>query len=125
MTYLVKDTFQYAGDLVFNTLDDFVNYFWQGQPSAVLENAESYLTIDQHSKLSIIYTGIITHNWDSETKTYTRVVDFGSAINYMEYRMNIDNIRDSIIDGSLVVDDNFRTIMTLTMDLQKTTEFIG
>lgn len=125
MTYLVKDTFQYTGDLVFNTLEDFVVYFWQGQPSAVLANAESYLTIDQHSTLSIIYTGIITHNWDSETKTYTRVVDFGSAINYMEYRINIDNIRDSIIDGSLVVDDNFRTIMTLTMDLEKTTEFIA
>ena len=125
MTYLVKDTFQYTGDLVFNTLEEFVNFFWRGEPNEVFENATSYLSVDQHLKLSILYTGIVTHSWDSETKIYTRVVDFESAINYMECRINIDNIRDSIINGSLVVDNNFRDAMTLTMNLQKTTEFIG
>lgn len=124
MTYLVKDTFQYTGDLVFNTLEEFVNFFWRGEPSQVFENASSYLSADQHLKLSILHTGIVTHVWDSETKIYTRVIDFGSAINYMECRINIDNIRDSINDGTLIVDNNFRDAMTLTMDLEKTTEFI-
>ena len=125
MPYVVKDTFQYSGTQEFATLNDFVNYFWQGPPSDVITEIGSYLALHQNLKFNLLYTGIVDHTWNPETKVYTRTIDFGSANDYVACRAAVDYIREAINDGTLVVNDKIRQVMTTLMDIQKTTEILG
>lgn len=92
MTYIVKDTFVYSGDTVFNTLDEFLLHFWQGNPSDTMTWLSTLVDADNAAALQLLQTNIASQTWDADTKTYVRFIDFVSQTNYLACRLAVDSL---------------------------------
>ena len=118
MAYLVRDTFEYLGEQQIDTLEDFLQFFWQGSFEDFLSLLPSRIDSDNIENIKQLQTKLVSENWDPQTKTYIRIVDFGSPVNYLSNRMAIESLQ-------WATDPQLQPMMTETLDLIKTTEFIG
>jgi hypothetical protein len=92
LAYLVKDTFEYTGDLQFDTLDDFVAHFYGGAVGDLQTLLESRTDAETAAICLQLYTNIVEHNWDAATNTYTRTLSFPSQADYLACRAAISSI---------------------------------
>jgi hypothetical protein len=119
LAYIVKDTFEYIGDEQFNTLGEFLQWFWKDsfEDYLLMVSAKSDIE-DGPNKVLPLRDSIISQSWDPETKVYTRIVDFDSPVKYLENRM----VHQGLLWG---LDSDLSNIFDANEDLIKTTEIIG
>ena len=121
MAYIVKDTFEYTGEETFNTLEEFLQWFWQGSFEDFITLVSTKTDVeDGVAKVRLLQTNIINQSWDPDTNTYTRIVDFESAVNYLTNRMAIQGL-PYLND----VDPYLQQIVDASTEYIKTTEIIG
>lgn len=119
MAYIVKDTFEYIGDEQFNTLEEFLQWFWKDSFEDYLQLVSSKSDVeDGVNKVRPLWDNIISQSWDPEAKIYTRVVDFDSPVKYLENRM----VHQGLPWG---LDSDLSNIFDANEDIVKLTEIIG
>lgn len=114
MAYLVKDTFRYTGDQQFNTLEDFLQHFWQGTIDAAMDTFALMIDTDQLDSIKFIKNNIIDQHWDSVAKTYTRTIDFTSPVNYISCRSVIGSMPWSDDDRLIKYQNNVQELVKIT-----------
>jgi hypothetical protein len=118
LTYIVKDTFEYIGDNTFETLEDFLLWFWQGTFDDYLALIPTKTdTPDSANILRLMRDNLVEEHWNAETKIYTRLIDYGSEINYLANRMVVQSL-------PYWTDPFMMTIRDNDSNLIKTTEII-
>jgi len=118
LAYLVKDTFQYTGDQHFDTLEEFLQYFWQGSFDDILSLLSEKTDSANVDNIGMLQTNVVSHDWNPQTKVYVRIVDFNSPVDYLSHRTSVNSLQwQTDIQLEPFLNDN--------LNLVKTTEFIG
>ena len=119
MAYIVKDTFEYTGEEIFNTLEEFLQWFWQGSFEDFLSTVLATTDVDDAAeKIRPVYENIVRQDWNPDTRVYIRIVDFESPVNYLSNRMVVQSL-------PYTTHEYFQQIQNADTDLIKTTEIIG
>ncbi len=114
MTYIVKDTFVYTGDNNFETLDEFLVWFWLGPFDDFLADLPTKTDIPNAvDVVTLMKTNVVEEHWNPETKTYVRAIDYGDPITYLSNRTVIYSIQYLT-----------NPLLEQNMNLIKTTEII-